>query len=73
MPLYVKIEVFISMIKVEEKYFSFNWRIRINGKPHCNGKYSDDHVWGNDKNKFKQILKEGYAAELALQSLGNIP
>lgn len=69
MPIYTKVEVFISLIKVDERFYSFNYRIRVNGKPHCDGHYSNDHVWGDEKNKFKQILKDGYATDLALERM----
>jgi len=62
-------EVETTNINVDDTYFSFNYKILRNGKEVNNDEYSSDHSWSNDKKTFKQLLKNSYAAELALEQL----
>lgn len=63
-----KIFVNIKDIKVDDKYFSFNYRVSLDGKVIKQGEYSDSHDWRDDIEAFKKILNEGHALQLAIDS-----
>lgn len=67
-PFVTEITVEISNLKVDEKYYSFNYEVLINGDFHDNGKYDGSHS-RSDWQEFKKDLEKGYAVECAL---GNI-
>ena len=61
------IEIKISDIQVEHKYFSFNYTLDINGTP-LDGTYSDSHNRIVEKD-FHKFLKQGYAEYLILSAI----
>lgn len=66
------IEVTVSEIKIDEEYFSFKYKIFLNGNFNKEDNYSSGHAWFGEYKKFKEILKEGYAIELALQQMKDL-
>lgn len=56
-------------IKVDDKYYSFKYKVFVNSKVHCEDKYENDHVWQNNKPIFRKHLKEGYATQLVLERI----
>lgn len=62
------IEVEIRNIYIEDRYFSFDYIIKINGDIHTEETYGDSHDWIDDLKTFKNILIRGYATELALEN-----
>ena len=62
-------EVEVKQIEVVPKYFSFYYTIKKDEEfLKNNEEYTGSHSW-DELNKLKSLLKEGYAIELALQSL----
>lgn len=62
------IQVHIDNLKVDDYYYSFDYKIFINDKLEEESTYESDHVWGDDKTAFRKLLKkEGYANQLALE------
>lgn len=72
MPIITEVKVRISMLKVDDRYCSFNYKIWVNGKLNCEGNYSSDHVWRDDVKGFKELLESGYATRLALEQINTI-
>lgn len=62
------IEVEISNIEVDTKYFSFNYKIKRNDNVVIDSSYSDDHSWNDEFDKFQKILENSLAVELALDN-----
>lgn len=61
-------DVEISNMHVDDKYYSFNFKVHMNGKLLKEGSYSSDHAWHNDIGGFLKLLQEGYSAQLALEA-----
>lgn len=61
------IEVTIENIDIDDKYYSFDYTIVVNGKQMSKSEYESDHVWSDDKEGFKKTLEEGEAVKLALE------
>ncbi len=60
----------ISNINVDSKYFSFNYEYNINdGELSGQNEYSSSHDWGNDTVAFENMLYNGYAFKLALEEI----
>lgn len=57
-------------VDVDERYYSFNYNIFVNGELKFENKeYGSDHAWGENQssiNGFKEELENGYAAQIAL-------
>ena len=62
-----KLEVEITGVKTDNRYFSFNYKITIDGKLKHEGVYDSDHAWLEDHKDFRKMLKDGHAAKLALE------
>jgi len=62
------IDVEITKLEVDSKYYSFSYSITVNGRHHKNGTYSSDHVWADNIDAFKDVLTNGYALDLALEN-----
>lgn len=60
------IEVEISNIEVDERYFSFDYKITLNGKA-TKGCYESDYENGDTPKQWKKFLENGYAVKLALE------
>ena len=61
------IEVEIKDIEVDERYFSFEYIVRRNGRVIANDPYDSDHDW-EDLDAFKKMLEEGHALTLAIEA-----
>lgn len=62
-----KIEVEIFKVKTDEYYYSFEYRIWVNGELKAEDKYDGDHSWGKDHKKWKNELQNGYAVKYAIE------
>jgi hypothetical protein len=71
MPIITNIKVRISMIKVDRRYYSFNYNIWVNGKLKHKSNFSGSHEWDNEQD-FKSHLQQGYATRLALEMINDI-
>jgi len=63
----VHIKVKITKIEVDERYYSFEWGIQVGSYERQEGYYSSDYCNGMSKEEFRDFLKEGEAARLALE------
>lgn len=63
------IEVEIKKLRVDQRYYRFDYIITIDGKEKECGHYNSDHCWQNDLKRFKRLLKNGEAVRLALEQL----
>lgn len=61
------LKVITSDHKVGKKYFSFNYKIFANGKIYGTGSYDSSH--SRSPSTIRKYLKEGYAANLVLESV----
>lgn len=61
------IEVEITNIKVDDRYYSFDYVVSVNGKVRPKEEYSSDHVWWDDIKGFKSLLKSSSAAQTVLE------
>lgn len=63
-----KIEVTITKIHVQDDFFSFSYKITVNGKIHVNkGYYSDYYYNGMTVKKWTKKLEKDYAVQFAIQ------
>lgn len=60
-------EVEIFNLEIDDKYFSFDYTITINGDKNESGSYDGDHYWGGDLENFREMLLNGEIYELALE------
>lgn len=60
------IEVEVSDIKVDDFYYSFEYKLTRNGGEPVFGSYENDHSWQGRTDKFKELLETEYAADLAI-------
>ena len=66
-----EIKIGIGEIDIDEEYFSFEYKIFVNGELRTEGEYQDSHDWGDSKKsikEFKKILEDRLAVELALEN-----
>ena len=61
------IEIDIDNIKVDKRYFNFDFTISINGEEKLKSSYNDDYD-GEDKKEMKRMLEDGYAVQLVLEN-----
>lgn len=61
--LFHTIHVWISDIKVDEKYYSFKYRVNLNGNELIASEFSDSHSRRDDIEDFKRALEDGWALE----------
>jgi hypothetical protein len=61
------IEVEIDNVKVDHRYFSFDYKVTEGGTIKREEKYYSDHAWGMDFKSFENILNDHYAFHCALQ------
>ena len=61
------LEVEIKNIEVEDRYYSFNYKITLDGKVRKQEYYEDDFDNGMTDKEWKEELESGYALECALQ------
>ena len=60
------IQVEISDIRVDERYYTFNYKIKLNGKLKSKGEINDDYENGNTPNEQKKMLESGEAMNLSV-------
>lgn len=70
-PIKEVIEVEITNIQADERYYSFNWKVKRNGKVFEKDWYESDYENGNTPEQMVKDLKDGYAVELVLGSAFN--
>jgi len=63
----IKLQVFD--IKVEYNYFSFNYKVFVNGKLNKQDNFSSSHIHNDNLVGFEKTLKDGYAFQLILESI----
>lgn len=63
----IKVEVEVRNISVDDRYFSFESRLIVDGRPREWKYYENDYQNGKTREEWKEFLEEGYAFELALQ------
>lgn len=65
------IKVVIWNIKVDYKYFSFQYQVFLNNEAHIPPKsYDDSHSHGHEGiEEFRETLKNGWAVELILHHI----
>ena len=64
----LQIVIKVTDIKVDEKYYSFNWSYSLNGGKRKTGHYSNDYD-GQTAEHFKKVLQNGYAYEIVLDQI----
>ena len=62
----VTYEVEIGYITVDGRYYSFPFKLWVNGKLKSEGEYSSDHSW-DDKKAFVRMQLDGEAAKSVLE------
>ena len=67
----MKLEILIdiSNIVVDEKYFSFDYNIKINWKVIKTEIYNSDYSWYSSIDEFKKVLLDWRAYQCVLDSL----
>lgn len=60
-------EVQIKNIKVDDYYYSFDYKVIRNNEEINSDHYDSDHSWQDNKKGFKELLEKGYAVNLALE------
>ena len=63
------IKVVVTNIEVDDKYYSFDYRVWKDGEVVKSTRYSNDHSRRDDKEEFKKDLENGYAIKCALESV----
>lgn len=67
-----KIEVEIKNIDVDNRYYSFEYIIRKDGKVIMEKNYENDYQNGMTEKEFKEFLKGSYALGIALVQYGEM-
>ena len=65
----VTYKVKIKNIKVDDKYYSFDWNVWREGELLDEGSYENDHEWSDDIEGWKEQLEESEAEKIALQQV----
>jgi len=63
------IEVVIDDIVVDNKYYSFQYVVKVNGIERGSGEYQNDHAWGDDHKGFIAMLEAGEAVKSAIDEV----
>lgn len=63
------IEVGIDNFKCDERYYSFDYTIQLNGKLIKEGTYDNDHCWSDLKAFRNMMLNDKEAVKLILEQL----
>lgn len=64
-----KIDVEISNIEVDERYYTFNYKVYINGKLKKKGERNSDYENGDSPKEWKIRLKAGIALDEVMISV----
>lgn len=68
-PLKYDIKVEISEVKVDAYYYSFGYKVYVEGALRKEGNYESDHAWHDDVTGFRKLLKNGEAMKIALAQI----
>lgn len=68
-PLVYDIKVEISEVKVDAYYYSFGYKVYVNGDLRKEGNYESDHAWHDDIPGFRKLLKSGEAMKIVLKEI----
>lgn len=63
--IHAEIEIDVFDLKIDERYFSFKYNIKINGRLK-KGFYESDHEWADDLSAWNRELRKGEAIRLAI-------
>lgn len=63
--IHAEFEIDVFDLEIDDKYFSFKYNLKINGKLK-KGFFESDHEWADDLEAWKRELKNGEAIKLAL-------
>lgn len=63
------VTVNIDDVKVDKRYFSFKYKIFVDGKLKKDSEYESDHVWSDDIKGFRSLLKSSLALKIVLNDL----
>lgn len=61
------LEIEISEIKANNKFYWFDYILWIDGKKKIQNKYESDHSWGNNRAALIKMLEKGEAVKLILE------
>lgn len=64
-----KIEIEVSNIDVDDFYYSFDYVVLVDGIEYKKETYESDHVWRDDKDGFKKVLRNGVAFQTIIENL----
>ncbi len=68
-PIKTKIEIEISKMDVDERYYQFDYKVFLNGKKIKEDVYCNDYENGMTKAEWRSFLKRGYAVQEIIESL----
>jgi len=63
----LKVEVEVKNISVDDRYYSFEYRLTVGGRTRDWKYYENDYQNGKTKEEWTEFLEEGYAFQIALQ------
>lgn len=61
-----QIEVEVSKLEVDERYYSFSYKVSVNGKLKDKGRIEDDYENGDTPEEWRETLEDGYALSQAM-------
>lgn len=64
-----ELEIEIENIKIDEEYFSFDYRVYVNGEEVKEEQYESDYSRFDDIHAFEKQLENGYALKLVLEEI----
>ena len=64
----ITLEIIVDNIKVDERYYSFDYKVLVDGKVQRNGNHSDSHEV--EKYIMEDWLKDTYAYDIVLEHYG---
>lgn len=67
--LHYVVQIWISDIEIDEKYYKFKYHVALNGQAHKTGDISDSHSRRDDIDDFKRSLEGGWALLQVCQRL----
>lgn len=67
--LQTNISIQVWAIRVDDKYYSFRYKVFVDNKVHAEDIFESDHVWRDDKKTFRHNLKNGWAAQQVLERI----
>lgn len=67
----INISIEVDNIEVDEKYYSFDYKVYINGKLKEKDTYDSDHSWSHRQKWFKEYLEESGAFQEVIDKMRN--